>query len=66
LLIVSLSENYVELRFNKMEHHNILRFLFLSGLKKFSWSVDWGSRTNRMALAKSLSHVMLYLFVCLG
>jgi hypothetical protein len=34
LLIVSLLENYVELHFIKMEHHNILHFLFVRGLKK--------------------------------
>jgi hypothetical protein len=34
LLIVSLSKNYEELHFIKMEHHHILRFLFVRGLKK--------------------------------
>jgi len=34
LLIYSLSENFVELHFIKMEHHNILRFLFVCGLEK--------------------------------
>jgi len=34
LLIVSLSKNYVELHFIKIEHHKFLRFFFVRGLKK--------------------------------
>jgi len=66
LLISSLSENYVELHVIKMEHHNILCFLFVLAWKRFSSSVDWASRTNRMALSKLLSHFILCLFVRLG
>jgi hypothetical protein len=34
LAIVSPSENYVELYFIKMDHHNDPSFLFVCGLKK--------------------------------
>ena len=34
LLIFCLSENFVELHFIKIQHHNILRFLLVSGLEK--------------------------------
>jgi hypothetical protein len=34
LLVVTLSENYVEPHFIKMEHHHIMSFLFVRGFKK--------------------------------
>jgi hypothetical protein len=59
LLIVSLSENDVKLHFIKMEHHNVLRFLFVRGLKKIFLVGGMGVEDQQ----NGLSEVALSIYV---
>jgi len=65
LIIVSLSKNCVELHFIKMEHHGILRFLFVCGLKKIFLVGGLGVEDQQNGLSEVAVSLHVIFFACL-
>jgi hypothetical protein len=66
LIIVSLSKNYVELNLIEMEHHGILRFLFVRGLKKIFLVRGLGVEEQQNGLSEVALSLRVIFFACLG
>jgi len=66
LFIVSMSENYVELHFIKKEHHNVLRFLIVRGLKKIFLVGGLGVEDQQNGLSKIAPSICVIFLRVLG